>query len=105
MPEIGKRISHQESDRTGTTNQNDRPGRIGHLLPARNKVFAVAALVLVVLMPVLVSGIGASAVTVSASPHGLPQYNHIFLLVMENEGYYQVIGNTHSPILNALAQD
>ena len=34
-----------------------------------------------------------------------PQYDHVFLLIMENENYNQVIGNAHAPILNALAQD
>jgi hypothetical protein len=34
-----------------------------------------------------------------------PQYNHVFLLVMENEGYNQIAGNAYAPIINALAQD
>lgn len=34
-----------------------------------------------------------------------PQYDHIFLIIMENEGYNQLIGNQNAPILNALAQD
>jgi hypothetical protein len=34
-----------------------------------------------------------------------PQYNHVFLIIMENEGYNGIIGNQYAPILNALAQD
>src|ERR1700746_1862891 len=34
-----------------------------------------------------------------------PQYDHVFLLIMENENYNQVIGNQFAPILNALAAD
>ena len=34
-----------------------------------------------------------------------PQYDHVFLLIMENENYNQVIGNANAPILNALAQN
>jgi hypothetical protein len=34
-----------------------------------------------------------------------PRYDHVFLVIMENEGYQQVIGNSYAPILNALAGD
>lgn len=34
-----------------------------------------------------------------------PQYDHVFLLIMQNENYNQVIGNANAPILNALAQN
>jgi len=34
-----------------------------------------------------------------------PKYDHVFLLIMENEGYNQVIGNKFAPILNTLAND
>src|SRR5215472_9679121 len=34
-----------------------------------------------------------------------PRYNHVFLVIMENEGYQQVIGNPYAPIINALARD
>lgn len=34
-----------------------------------------------------------------------PQYDHVFLLIMENENYNQVVGNSFAPILNALARD
>jgi len=34
-----------------------------------------------------------------------PQYDHVFLLVMESENFKAIIGNADAPILNALAQD
>ena len=32
-------------------------------------------------------------------------YDHVFLIIMENEGYNQVVGNQFAPILNALANE
>src|SRR5215472_2758970 len=34
-----------------------------------------------------------------------PQYDHVFVLIMENEGFKGIIGNPDAPILNALAND
>jgi hypothetical protein len=34
-----------------------------------------------------------------------PQYDHVFVLILENEGFKGIIGNPNAPILNALAQD
>ena len=31
-----------------------------------------------------------------------PQYDHVFLILEENEGFNQIIGNKFAPILNAL---
>jgi phosphatidylinositol-3-phosphatase len=62
-------------------------------LPAR-VLFEVAVLCLALV---------ASASTLKAQ--SFPRYDHVFLLIMENEGYNQVIGNSHAPIINALAQD
>jgi phosphatidylinositol-3-phosphatase len=58
----------------------------------------------------LVGGVVAACLTLAASSPSLdaqsfPRYDHVFLLIMENENYKQVIGNQHAPILNALAQD
>src|SRR5215472_6378166 len=47
--------------------------------------------------------LGITATPVRAQ--SFPQYGHVFLLIMKNENYNQVIGNTNSPILNALAQN
>ena len=48
----------------------------------------------------LVFAVLASAVEAQS----IPRYDHTFLIVMENEGYSDVIGNRHAPILNALAK-
>ncbi len=34
-----------------------------------------------------------------------PKYDHVFLIIMENENFNQVAGNQFAPILNALAND
>src|SRR5215469_16109663 len=34
-----------------------------------------------------------------------PQYDHVFLVILENEGFKGIIGNPDAPILNALAND
>ena len=41
----------------------------------------------------------------TANATAFPQYDHVFLIIMENEGYNGIIGNSYAPILNALAQD
>ena len=58
-------------------------------------------------MALMVLGLGtnASAISASTAQEAVPSYNHVFLLIMENEGYQQLIGNPHAPILNALAAD
>ena len=58
----------------------------------------------------LVGGVVAACLTLAASIPSLdaqsfPRYDHVFLVIMENENYKQGIGNQHAPILNALAQD
>ena len=45
----------------------------------------------------------ATASTLSAQ--SFPQYNHVFLLIMENEGFKQIDNNPYAPILNALGSD
>jgi len=45
----------------------------------------------------------ASASTLQAQV--FPKYDHVFLVIMENEGYPQIVGNPYAPILNALAND
>jgi hypothetical protein len=57
-------------------------------------LFAVVALCLVV---------GAFAPELQAQT--FPQYDHVFLITMENEGYDGIIGNQYAPILNAIAKD
>src|SRR5882757_8209856 len=35
-----------------------------------------------------------------AVPKGVPQLDHVFLIVMENHGYSQIVGNPNSPFTN-----
>jgi hypothetical protein len=35
-------------------------------------------------------------------PKGIPHLDHVFVIMMENHGYYQVIGNPNEPYLNGL---
>ena len=46
-----------------------------------------------------------AVVTPAAQAQTFPQYDHVFLLVMESENSKAIIGNPDAPILNALAQD
>lgn len=34
-----------------------------------------------------------------------PQYDHVFLLILESEGFHAIIGNQDAPIMNALANN
>jgi hypothetical protein len=47
-------------------------------------------------------GAGASA---AGAATAFPHYDHVFLIVMENHNYNQIIGNTEAPEINALAKD
>ena len=47
----------------------------------------------------------ALAASASQAQTAFPHYDHVFLIIMENEGYNQVVGNQFAPILNALAKD
>jgi phospholipase C len=53
----------------------------------------------------LLGACGLLAATSSVLAATFPQYDHVFLLIEENEGFEQIIGNQFAPILNALATD
>ncbi len=38
-----------------------------------------------------------------AQQDGIPALDHIFVIVLENHGYNQIIGNANAPVINALA--
>jgi phospholipase C len=50
---------------------------------------------------------GACALIAAAGPafSDFTKYDHVFLIIEENEDFGQVIGNKYAPILNALAAD
>lgn len=58
----------------------------------------VCALTIALMLP---TAMGTKAPPVSAA--SLPSYQHIFVIVMENHNYEQIIGNPHAPIINYLA--
>jgi hypothetical protein len=67
--------------------------------------------VLLVVLLLVVSGvscarqqIGASGVSTASAPAQIPRFEHVFVVVEENENYDEVIGNTQDlPYLNSLA--
>ena len=72
----------------------------------RRKLRPFARLLFGVTAFCLVSAICASTVQAQTrNASTFPQYDHVFLVIMENENYNQIIGNGYAPILNALAQD
>src|SRR6516164_6160417 len=54
---------------------------------------------------VIALGLAFAATSRLEAQTAFPRYDHVFLIIMENEGYNQVVGNQFAPILNALAQD
>src|SRR3981189_3764188 len=38
-----------------------------------------------------------------AVPKGVPRLDHVFVIVIENHGYSQIIGNPHTPVANSYA--
>src|SRR5258708_38694056 len=54
--------------------------------------------------------LGAMAIAAAAFaqegpvPKGVPKLDHVFVILMENHGYGQVIGNPNSPFVNTLAE-
>lgn len=39
-----------------------------------------------------------------AVPHGIPHLDHVFVVVMENHGYSQILNNPNAPFINAYAK-
>lgn len=60
---------------------------------------AFAALCLLALLP------AAPVHAASGAPAAIPPLDHIFLIVMENTSYGQVINNAHAPFINRLARE
>src|SRR6516164_8181499 len=47
---------------------------------------------------------GATSAAAQPSAAAMPHLNHVFVIVEENNGFHDVIGNPAAPNLNALAQ-
>jgi hypothetical protein len=57
-----------------------------------------------VLGALLVSAIGGSALAVEGpTPKGVPHLDHVFVIMMENHGYSQILHNPNAPFINQLA--
>ncbi|HVA88322.1 MAG TPA: alkaline phosphatase family protein [Chloroflexota bacterium] len=56
------------------------------------------------IVPTLALGSAAQPAPAAHAAAALPQFQHIFVIVMENHNYEQIIGNPHAPIINKLAQ-
>ena len=70
----------------------------------RNRLSCVHLMVgLLVSFAFLTSARPLLSQTANTTP--FPQYDHVFLIVEENEDYGQVIDNSYAPIMNALAKD
>lgn len=54
--------------------------------------------VVVCLFTLALAGLGLA----QEGPKGIPHLEHIFLIMMENHGYEQVINNPNEPYLNSL---
>ena len=50
-----------------------------------------------------VSAAGAGLAAEGPVPLGIPRLNHVFLIMMENHGYSQVVNNPNCPYINELA--
>src|SRR5579863_1950039 len=75
-----------------------RPRRIPGWVPRSSLL--VAAIMLSVSL-----GTAAGASSATTGNARVPHYDHIFLIILEHNGYNQIIGNHYAPVLNALASD
>jgi hypothetical protein len=50
----------------------------------------------------LAAGLAGTISAQEKEPRGIPRLEHVFVIVMENHGYQQIIGNPNEPYLNSL---
>ena len=61
-------------------------------------------------LKVLIAGLMTASLSLAATahegeaPHGVLPLDHVFLIMMENHGYAEVIGNPDMPFLNRMAK-
>lgn len=58
---------------------------------------AVLGLVAITLVGTMFAGEGPV-------PKGIPHLDHVFVIMMENHGYSQIVGNPNAPFINHYAQ-
>lgn len=47
---------------------------------------------------------GSAYAAEGAIPHGVPRLDHVFVIMMENHGYAQILNNPNAPFINAYAK-
>jgi hypothetical protein len=52
----------------------------------------------------LAMALSANPASAGEVPTGVPQLDHVFLIVMENHGYAEVLDNPNAPYVNELAR-
>ena len=57
----------------------------------------------VVVLAVVAVCVAASVAQEGAVPTGIPRLDHVFLIMMENHGYTEILGNTNAPFTNKYA--
>jgi hypothetical protein len=72
------------------------PRNIRHEVPAMKKIAALS------LLSVALASANAFAAE-GAVPAGIPHLNHVYLIMMENHGYSQILSNPNAPFINAYA--
>jgi hypothetical protein len=58
-----------------------------------------------VLCLLAVTAAGTAQAQEREKPKGIPHQDHVFVIMMENHGYQQIIGNPNEPYLNSLVQN
>ena len=58
----------------------------------------------VVLCLLAVSLAGTASAQEGAIPTGIPSLDHVFIIMMENHAYAQIIGNPNEPFVNSYAK-
>ena len=70
----------------------------------RRKSLAMLAVTLLVAAMAVAPQVVAAQDAPLHAGSGVPRYQHIFVIMMENHSYDQIIGNSDAPAINALAQ-
>jgi hypothetical protein len=76
----------------------------------RRKGFGIALVAVAIVVVMSLSGVAGTTASPVASASvsaasAVPHYDHVFLIILENNGYGQIIGDPYAPELNALAHD
>jgi|HubBroStandDraft_3_1064219.scaffolds.fasta_scaffold13014_2 phospholipase C len=69
----------------------------------RSRTSAAASLVLLAAAAALAGAVAAAAAE-GPVPAGIPHLDHVYLVMMENHGYSQIVDNPNAPFINELAK-